>query len=104
MYVAKAAITEDAHHVAATDTLAQVFDDGIRIRKVGSRFARRLQVLHQARGIEPLRWRHLLQPRNLCNDHRVSIGECLHEVTLKNIPPRGIGSRFEDGPDLLSGE
>lgn len=70
---AETAIAENDDHIAALHDFRKVRDDGVRVRQIRRRLARRADVLHQFFRVQPLFRREQLQPRNLRNNHAIGI-------------------------------
>lgn len=100
---AEAAVAEDGHDVVGADFFGHVGDDFFDGGQIGGGFAVGGDFFHQARGVEAFFGFQEFEPRDLRDDYRVGEAEGFGEFGLKNITPRGVCARFENGPEAAAG-
>src|SRR5438874_1359838 len=102
MDVPEAAIAEDADNVPSVDAFADMFNDSVGVWEVSGSLAPNLQILHQARRVQPLGGRHLLQPRDFGDNDSVRIGERVCQLGLEDVAASGIRAGLKHRPYFLT--
>src|SRR4051812_20430672 len=95
---AKTAVAEDANDIPALGCFTHMLHNGIDVREVSGGFALAFNVLHQARRIQALVQRDLIEACDLRYYHLIGIDERACQFLLEYVSPSGVGAGLEDSP------